>query len=134
MIGDAVLREIVGADAFAAVAGADQCASLLRPFAVQFLLLQFVDAAAQDTHGPFVVFVLAAFILALHFQLIRRAAFVPDAHGTLGFVDVLAAGAAGAHAFPFDVLLAYLDLHFIWLRQHGHRGRGGVNAALLLRL
>src|SRR5581483_10600308 len=110
MVGDAVLREIVGADAFTAVAGADQRPPLLGSFAVQFLLLQFVDAAAQDTHGAFVVFVLAAFILALHFQLIRRTALVPDAHGALGFVDVLAAGAAGAHAFPFDVLLADIDL------------------------
>ena len=33
VIGDAVLREIVGADAFAAVAGADQGAPLLGPFA-----------------------------------------------------------------------------------------------------
>src|SRR5262249_40031460 len=39
VVGDAVLREVVGADALAAVARADQGAALLGPLAVQGLLL-----------------------------------------------------------------------------------------------
>src|SRR5690242_16236482 len=134
VIRDAVLWEVVSADALAAVAGADQRAALLGPFAVQFLLPHFVDPAAQDTQGTIVVLVLAALVLALDFQLVRRAALVPDAHGAFRFVDVLAARAAGAHAFPFDVLIADFDLHLVRLGQHGHGGGGGVDAALLLRL
>ena len=79
MIGDAILREVVGADAFAAVAGADQRAALLGPFLVQRLLLAFVQPAAEDAHGPVVVLVLAAFVLALDFHLFGGALLVPDA-------------------------------------------------------
>src|SRR5260370_725340 len=68
VIRDAVLREIVRANALAAIAGANQRASLFGPFLVQFLLLHLVESAAQDTHGAFVVLVLAALVLALYFQ------------------------------------------------------------------
>src|SRR5262249_1993999 len=61
-------------------------------------------------------------------------ALVPDAHRALGLVDVLAARAAGAHALPLDVRILDLDLHLVGLRQHRHRGRRGVDAALLLGL
>src|SRR5712692_3472425 len=60
VIGDAVLREVVGADAIAAVAGADEGAALFGPFLVQFLLLHFVQPAAKDAHGPLSILVLAA--------------------------------------------------------------------------
>src|SRR5207302_4813953 len=110
-------------NARAAVAGADERAALLGAFAVQRLPLPFVQSAAQDAHGPLKVLVLAALVLALDFQLLGRALLVPDADGAFGFVDVLSAGAAGAHALPFDVLVLDIDLHLAGLRQHGH-GRG----------
>src|SRR5262245_21901173 len=91
VVGDAVLREVVGADALAAVAGADLAAALLGALAVQRLLLPLVQPATQDAQGPVVVLVLAALVLALDLQLLRRAALVPDADGALGLVDVLAA-------------------------------------------
>src|SRR5262245_35115405 len=134
VVGDSVLREVVGADALAAVAGADEGAALLGALLVQPLLLPFVQPAAQDAHGPVVVLVLAALVLALHLHFVGGAALVPDADGALGLVDVLAAGAAGAHPLPLDVLVLDLDLDRVGLGQDGHGGGGGVDAALLLGL
>src|SRR5207247_6039670 len=59
VIGDAVLREIVGANSLAAVAGADQAPPLLGPFLVQLLLLHLEDAGPQDSQRPLVILVLA---------------------------------------------------------------------------
>src|SRR5262249_41024896 len=97
VVGDAVLREVVGADALAAVARAYHRLARLGPLAVQPLLLALEDAAAEDAHRPVVVLVLAALVLALDLDLVGGAALVPDADGALGLVDVLAAGAAGPH-------------------------------------
>src|SRR5262249_43569592 len=105
VVGDPVLREVVGADLLAAVARADLRLPLLRPRVVELLLLPLVRAAAGDAHGPVEVLVLAALVLALPFQLVGGALFVPDADGALGFVDVLAARPAGAHLLPLDVLV-----------------------------
>src|SRR5262249_7898359 len=71
VVGDAILREVVGADTFAAVAGADEGAPLLGALAVQGLLLAFVKPASKDAHRPFVVLVLAALVLALDFEFLR---------------------------------------------------------------
>ncbi len=134
MVGDAVLREVIGPDPLAAVAGADQVAAGIGAGLVLALLLSLEDPAAQDAHRLFVVFRLAAAVLALHFQLVGRALLVPDAHGGLGLVDVLAAGAAGPHPFPFDVRILDLDGNLVRLRQNGDGGRRGVNAPLRFRL
>src|SRR5262249_31096989 len=98
VVGDPGLREVVGADALAAVAGADLALARLGALAVELLLLALVQPAAQDAHGPVVVLVLAALVLALDLHLVGGALLVPDADGALGLVDVLAAGPAGAHA------------------------------------
>src|SRR5205807_747894 len=49
VIGDAVLREIVGADPLTALAGTDQRAPLLGALLVQLLLLHLVKPAAENT-------------------------------------------------------------------------------------
>ena len=72
-------------------------------------LLPFEDPAAQDAHGPVVVLVLAALVLALDFHLVGGAFLVPDADGAFGLVDVLAARPAGAHPFPFDVAASLIS-------------------------
>src|SRR5205807_3602465 len=81
-----------------------------------------------------VVLVLAALILALDLHFVGRALLVPDADGTLGLVDVLPTGPAGAHLLPVNVLGADLDRHLVGLGQDGDRRRRRVDAALLLGL
>src|SRR2546427_457192 len=117
VIGEAVLREIVGADTFAAVARADLALALVGADFVKLLLLALEEPAAEDAHGPLEVFVLAALVLALDFHFLGGAALVPDADGAFGLVDVLAPGAAGPHPLPFDFRVLDLDLDLIRLRQ-----------------
>ena len=57
-----------------------------------------------------------------------------DAHGRVGGVHALAARAAGAVHVDAQIVLVDLDLHLVGLGQHGHGGRGGVDAALALGL
>ena len=56
-----------------------------------------------------------------------------DAHRRVGGVDVLAAGARGAHRVDADILVADFDVDVFDFRQHRDRRRRGVDAALSLR-
>src|SRR5262249_5220719 len=76
MIGRAILRVIIGADALAAVARADEGAAFFGALIMERLLLALVKPAAQDTHGAIVVLVLAPFVLTFDFHLLGRAALV----------------------------------------------------------
>ena len=58
MVGDPPLREIVGADAFRAVAGADLDLARGRPLAVDLLAFGLVEARAQHLHRLGAVLVL----------------------------------------------------------------------------
>ena len=52
-----------------------------------------------------------------------------DAHRRIGGVDVLAAGAGGAHRIDADVFGRDVDVDLLGLRQHGDGRRRGVDAA-----
>src|SRR5690606_11242995 len=126
--GDPALREVVGADALAAVAAADlQPARLrLRRRLSRTLLVQ--QPGLEQGHGAGAVLVLAALVLALDDDAGGQ---VGDADGRVGLVDVLAAGAGGAEGVHPDVGVAHLDLvHVLELGQDGHGRRRGVDAAL----
>src|SRR5881275_2210790 len=56
VIGNAILRKIVGANALAAVAGADQGTPLFGPFPMELLLLHFVEPATEDAQSALIVF------------------------------------------------------------------------------
>ena len=71
--------------------------------------------------------VLVLRLLGLHHHDAGRQ--MGDAHGGFGGVDVLAAGAGGAHRVHADVLGADLDVHLLRLRQHGDGGGRRVDAA-----
>jgi len=75
----------------AAVAGADLAAPRVGPLTVQFLLLEFIDPAAEDAHGPVVFLCWLRSSWQLDLDLLRRVLLVPQTHGRLGLVDVLAA-------------------------------------------
>ncbi len=53
-----------------------------------------------------------------------------DLHGRIRGVDPLPARATGAADADIEVLRLDHEVDFLGLGQHGHRGRGGVDAAL----
>src|SRR5450759_4301426 len=93
MVGQAPLREIVGADAVAAVAAANQALALGGVFGRAFAAVFFLNPRGQHFQRLGFVAVLAAAILALGHDAGRQ---VCDAHRRVGLVDVLAAGTTGA--------------------------------------
>src|SRR5262245_47486159 len=131
VVGHAVLREVIGADAFGAVAGADQALALGRTLGPLLLDHGVVDAHADHSPAVGLVLVLAAFGAALGDD---AGGDVCEPHAALRLVLVLPAGAARGEGVRADVLFADLDLHFARLGHDGDGGGGGVNAALLLRL
>ena len=87
----------------------------------------FIQAAAQHLHGFFLVLQLALFILAGNY---KAAWHVGDAHGRIGFVDILAAVSAGAVGIDAQVIRVDIHIHLVRLRQDGHGRGAGVDAAL----
>src|SRR3984893_15229860 len=75
----------------------------LAGFGLAFLNFQFVETRTQDFHSQFAILVLAAFILALHYD---AAGQVRNAYSGFHFVHVLAARAARAKS---------VDAHFLGL-------------------
>src|ERR1700730_16793336 len=75
----------------------------LAGFGLAFLNFQFVETRTQDFHSQFVILVLAAFILALHYD---AAGQVRNAYSGFHLVYVLAASASGAEC---------VDSHFLGL-------------------
>src|SRR6185369_8591140 len=90
VIGHAPLGEVVGADTFRTVAGTDLLLAVGGKFGILLLDDVVHDAGLEDLHGLGPVLDLAAFLLAGDY---RTGGEVGDAHGRVGGVDVLAAGA-----------------------------------------
>ena len=87
--------------------------------------------AASSRRALALVLELALFVLALD----DDAGFeVREPDGGGGFVDVLAAGAAGAERIEAIVVRLEVDFDLFRLGQHGDGGGGGVDAALVLGL
>ena len=63
VIGDAALREIIGADALGAVAGADLALAVLRPLGIELGALEIVEPRAQHLHRLGLVLVLRLLVL-----------------------------------------------------------------------
>ena len=129
MVRHAILRKIVGADFFRAIAGLDLLATLGGDGFVLLGLLHFVEARAQDAHGLGAILDLRFFILLRDHQ---PAGNMRDAHSGIRGVHRLAAGARRAERINAQVLRFDLDVNFIGFGQHGNRGGGGVDAPLLL--
>src|SRR3546814_6250594 len=89
VIGDAALREIVGADAFRAVARADHRAARARAFGVQALAFGLVEPGAQDAERLGLVLVLRFLVLLDDDEAGGQ---MGDAHRRIGGVDRLADG------------------------------------------
>ena len=130
VVGDAVLREIVGADFFAAFARADLVFADGGVFGVFLGDLAFEQARAQHGQGARPVFYLRAFVGAAHDE---SAGLVNDLHGGVGGVHALTALAGRAADVDLDLVGLDLDVHLLGLGQHGDGGGAGVDAPLRLR-
>src|SRR5690606_6148695 len=118
---------VVGADAFAAVAGADLVFALRGVFGRLLVLLALEQAGAEHGHGAGLVFDLRTTVGAEDHQ---SGGLVDDAHGGVGGVDGLASGAAGALHRDVEVLRIDVDVHLLGFGQNGDRHRRGVDAAV----
>src|SRR5229473_5112270 len=130
MIGDAVLREIIGADFFGAVAGFDLAAALGGEGGLALLLLLLVEAGAENAHG-------FGAILDLRFLILLRndesAGDMRNAYGGIRGVDGLSAGAGRAEGIDAQVLGFDLDIDFVGFGENRDSGGRSVDAALRFR-
>ena len=131
VIGDAVLRIVVGADLLRARAGSDLRAPGRSLLGGEPLPLGLVQARAQDAHRLLPVLQLRPLVLHRDDDAARQ---VGDPHGRVGRVDALAAGPRRAVDVDLQILLVDLDIDLLRLRHHGDRGRRGVDATLRLGL
>ena len=128
MVGDAALREVVGADAFGAVAAADQAFAFRSNFCVVFAFLRVTNARRQYRQGLRLVLVLRTAILTFDDEAGRQ---VGDAYRRIGFLNVLTACARRAEGVDADVRRVDVDFfEFVSLRHHRDGTGRGVDASL----
>src|SRR5260370_21525522 len=99
-IGNAVLGEIVGADFFGAVAGLDLPAAFGGESGLPLLLLLFVQARSENTHGLGTVFDLRFFVLLGNDQ---TAGNVRDSYGGIRRVHRLPARTGRAEGIDAQI-------------------------------
>ena len=98
--------------------------------AVLLLLFGGQQPRLEQRHRLGAVLVLGALVLAFDDDAGRH---VGDAHGGVGLVDVLAAGARGAVGVDAQVRRVDVDgFDFLELREDGNGAGGGVDPALRL--
>ena len=130
MIGDAVLREVVGTDALRTVHGAHLRSTVCRVLGVNLLLLVSQQSRTQHAHRGFTVLQLRLLVLHRHDNTGRQ---VGNTHRRVGGVHRLTAGARRTVHVNLQVVLVNLDfLGLIHLGEHQHTGGGSVNTALRL--
>src|SRR5579862_2456473 len=130
VVGDAVLREVVGADLLAAVAGADHGFAFFGQSFLLLLHLDFIEARTQDPHALLAVLDLRFFVLAADD---RVGWDVRDAHGGIGRVHRLPARARRAERIDAQIFGLDLDVDVFSLGEHGDSNGRGMHAALLFR-
>src|SRR5437588_324714 len=114
VIAHAPLREIVGADALRAVAGADLAAARGGARGIEFLPLVVVKPRAQHRHRLGAIAMLRTVLLHHHHDAGRN---MSEADRGFGLVDVLTASAAVARAVDLELGLVYLEVDCLGLRQ-----------------
>lgn len=113
VIGDAVLRKVVGADSLAAVAGADLGAFVGGLLAGLFLLFVLQHPGVQNAQRDLLVAVLGLLLLARHGESGRDVGYP---HGRVGRVYALAAGAARTEHVETQVFRPDVEFDLLGLR------------------
>src|SRR4029453_12146997 len=121
----APLREVVGADALAALTGAHLAPAVRRDGRRLLLLRALEQAGLQPPQGLRPVLDLRALVLAGDHQ---PGGQMGQPHRGVGGVDTLAARTGGAIDVDLDILLVHLDVDVLGFREHRHRHGGGVDA------
>lgn len=136
VVGDSVLLEVVGPDLVASVDGGDLARSGAALALLLLAELLLGEPGPQDGEGLLLVLVLGALVLDADNDACRE---VDNAHGGLGGVDVLAAGAAGTHHVDAELVGpegaggGAGGAVVVHLGQDHDAGGGGVDAALGFR-
>ena len=129
VVGDAVLREIVSPDFFAAIARTHHRLAFLGQRVLLLLHLHLVQPRAQYAHPFLAVLDLRFLILAAHYGVGRN---VGNAHRGISRVDRLPARTGRTERVNAQVFGLDLDVHIFGFGQHGYRHCGCVYAPLLL--
>src|SRR5215831_19108066 len=129
VICQAVLREVVGADLLAAVAGLYHRASLFGERFLLLLHLDLVQTGPEHAHAFFAVLDLGFFVLATDHGVGRN---VRDADGGVRRIHRLTARARGAKRVDAQIFRFDFDIDIFGFRQHCDSDGGSVNPSLLL--
>ena len=124
VVGEPVLREVIGANPLAAIARPHERLAFCRTLVVLDLPSVFIDSRLQHTKCLGQILVLALFVLALHDDAgfhVRE----PDGRG--GLVDMLPARTACAEQILAVFIGRERHFHILRLRQHRHGGGRGVD-------
>src|SRR6202000_1963823 len=127
MIGEPVLREVVGADLLAAVTRAYLRFTRSGKFGVLPLLLNFIETRAQYAHALFAVFDLRFLVLATYYGVGWD---VGDAYRRISGIDGLAAGTRRAEGVDAKVFGLDLDVDVFGFGQYGDGDCRSMHAAL----
>jgi hypothetical protein len=127
VVGDAVLGEIVRADAFVAFAGTDLFFSLGGVAGVFFGDFLFEEAGAEDGQGAELILLLGAVIGAADDE---AGGFMEDLDGRIGGIDALAAGAGGAADSDLEIVGFQDDVDLLGFWEDGDGDGAGMDAAL----
>src|SRR6266699_2696063 len=129
VVGDPVLRVVVGPDPLRPVHGRDLAAALGRRLRVGLLLGGGQQPGAQDAQRRLLVLQLALLVLAGHHDAARQ---VGDPDRGVGRVHALAAGTGRAEDIDPQVVRVDADLDRVSLWHHHHTRRRRVDPALRL--
>src|SRR5579859_3748193 len=130
VIRHAVLRKIVGADFFGAVAGSDLAAALRANGGLLLLEFLFVEASTQNAHSLRAILDLRFFVLLRNNQATGN---VCDTHRGISGVHGLPAGAGRTKGIDPQILRFDFDIDVVRFGEDSYSRSRSVNAALRFR-
>ena len=124
MVSNAALREIIGTDPLASVTGAYLRFSFICDFLVPLFLHYLVDTGTKNFHSFVFIFMLRFFILTGHYNTCRQ---MCNSDSRICSIYALPAWSSGPEYINPQIVLVYIYLYVLHLRQNSYRNCGGVN-------